>query len=499
MLPEIVDVVVVGAGNAASCAALAARESGLTVVMLEAAPEEAKGGNTAYAGGRMRIAYDGVDDLVKVIADLSEDEIRSIDFGSYTASEFFDEMARITDYRCNPDLVEFMISSSLATVIWLRAQGVRFLPSFARQSTRVGDKIRFFGGVVCEVSGGGEGLIEALHKRAQHVGIPIRFETSAIRLLNDGGRIAGVVALHRGQTVEVKARAVVLACGGFEANAEMRSRYLGPNWDLAKVRGTRFNTGQGLRMALDVGARAYGHWSCAHASSWDLNAPEFGDPIVRGGYQKHSYQFGIMVNARGERFLDEGADYGNFTYARYGREILTQPGLFAWQVFDQRAIPLLRETYRIRQMTMVRAETLEQLAEKMDGVDAMGFLRTVHEFNGAIAGDDSPLNAGIKDGCATRGLKVPKSNWARKLDRGPFEAYAVTVGITFTFGGIKVTTSAEAEDDGGSPIPGLFIAGEMVGGLFYNNYPSGTGLTSGAVFGRTAGISAARSAQALAR
>lgn len=204
-----------------------------------------------------------------------------------------------------------------------------------------------------------------------------------------------------------------------------------------------------------------------------------------------------MVNAAGHRFVDEGADFQTLTYARFGREVLAQPGLFAWQVFDQRAIPMLQETYRIRQVTKVQAATLEELASKMEGVDAEGFLRTMREFNLAAPIDDAPLNASVKDGLATKGLALPKSNWARPIDRGPFEAYAVTARITFTFGGVKITTKAEVEDDAGRPIPGLFTAGEMVGGIFYHNYPSGTGLTCGAVLGRTAGRSAASFAKGM--
>jgi tricarballylate dehydrogenase len=496
-LLETTDVVVVGTGNAASCAALAARESGAAVLMIDAASEDDRGGNTAYAGGQMRVAFEGVDDLTKVIDGLTEDDIRNTDFGTYTASDFFDDMARVTQYRCNAELVESVIEASLDTLIWLRGKGVRFEAAFGRQASKVDGRMTFWGGLPCIVWGGGQGLIDALHARAAGDGIRTLYQTPAIGLLRDGARIAGVQVLHNGEPHEIRARAVVLACGGFEANSEMRTRYLGPNWELAKVRGTRFNTGAGLRMALEAGARSYGHWSCAHSSCWELNAPEYGDPVVKGAYQKHSYPFGIMVNAKGERFVDEGADFQTLTYARFGREVLAQPGHFAWQVFDQRAIPLLRETYRIRQVTKVQAPTLEELAHKMEGVDAEGFLRTVEAFNRAAPASDAPYVSSIKDGLATAGLALPKSNWARPVDRGPFEAYAVTAGITFTFGGLKITTGAEVEDDAGRPIPGLFTAGEMVGGLFYHNYPSGTGLTCGAVLGRTAGRSAARFATSL--
>ena len=494
---ESVDVVVVGTGNAASCAALAAKEAGAAVLLVDAASEDDRGGNTAYAGGQMRVAFNGVDDLTKVIADLTDEDIRNTDFGTYTASEFFDDMARVTQYRCHSELVEYVIDNSFDTLIWLRGKGVRFEAAFGRQASKVEGRMKFWGGLPCIVWGGGAGLIDALHARAKKDGIRTLYETPAVGLLRDANRVTGITVLHEGETRELRAKAVVLACGGFEANAEMRARYLGLNWDLAKVRGTRFNTGAGLRMALDAGARSYGHWSCAHSSCWELNAPEYGDPIVKGAYQKHSYPFGVMVNADGNRFVDEGADFQTLTYARFGREVLAQPGLFAWQVFDQRAIPMLRETYRIRQVTKVRAATLEELASKMEGVDADGFLRTVREFNRAAPTDEAPLNASVKDGLGTRGLALPKSNWARPIDRGPFEAYAVTAGITFTFGGVKITTNAEVEDDAGRPIPGLFTAGEMVGGLFYHNYPSGTGLTCGAVLGRTAGRSAASFAKSM--
>jgi tricarballylate dehydrogenase len=494
---ETVDVIVIGTGNAASCAALAARDAGAAVLMVDAATEDARGGNTAYAGGQMRVAYDGIDDLTKVIADLTEDEIRNTDFGVYTASDFFQDMARVTQYRCHPELVEYVIGNSLETLVWLRSKGVRFEAAFGRQAYKVDGKTKFWGSLPCVIWGGGAGLIEALHTRAVKDGIRTLYATPATGLLRDASRITGVSVLHRGELKEIRAKAVVLGCGGFEANAEMRTRYLGSNWDLVKVRGTRFNTGAGLRMALDAGARSYGHWSCAHASFWELNAPEYGDPVVRGAYQKHSYPFGIIVNADGERFVDEGEDYQTLTYARFGREVLAQPGLFAWQVFDQRAIPLLRETYRIRQVTKVRADTLEELASKMEGVNAERFLRTVQDFNRAAPTHEAPLDPSLKDGLSTHGLPMPKSNWARRIDRGPFEAYAVTAGITFTFGGVKISTRAEVEDDGGIPIPGLYTAGEMVGGLFYHNYPSGTGLTCGAVFGRTAGRSAAAFARTL--
>ena len=285
------------------------------------------------------------------------------------------------------------------------------------------------------------------------------------------------------------ADAVVLACGGFESSPTWRARYLGPGWDLARVRGTRFNTGDGIQMALDIGAAARGHYSGCHAVGWDLNAPEYGDLAVGDGFQKHSYPLGIMVNNRGERFLDEGADFRNYTYAKYGAEILAQPQQAAWQLFDAKVTPMLRDEYRIREVTKVQADDLETLAARMEGVDGEALLATIEQFNQAVD-VETPFDPTVKDGRGTPGLAIPKSNWANRLDTPPYEAYGVTCGVTFTFGGLHVDADARVISQDGKAIPGLFAAGELVGGLFYFNYPGGTGLTSGAVFGRIAGIGA---------
>src|SRR3546814_366926 len=189
--------------------------------------------------------------------------------------------------------------------------------------------------------------------------------------------------------------------------------------------------GEGIKMALDIGAMPWGNWSGCHAVGWERNAPHFGDLAVGDNFQKHSYPLGIIVNAYGKRFVDEGADFRNYTYAKYGREILNQPGQFAWQVFDQKVVHLLRDEYRIQQVTKVTANTIEELAPKLEGVGAEQFIETVREYNDAVM-DEVKFNPAVLDGRGTRGLAVPKSNWANKLDAPPFEAYAITCGITFT-------------------------------------------------------------------
>jgi tricarballylate dehydrogenase len=485
------DVIVVGGGNAAFCAALAAEEAGASVLMLEAAPRDEAGGNSRFTAGSMRIVYNGIDDIRTLIPDLTEQEIATSDFGTYTQDQFFDDMARVTQYRANPDLVELLVTRSFAAAAWMREKGVRFVPIYGRQAFKIDGRFKFWGGLTVESVGGGPGLIEQLTAAALKRGIAIRYETRALDLLHDGGAVRGVRVRDGEGVSELAARAVVLACGGFEANPEWRTRYLGPGWDLAKVRGTRFNAGDGIRMALAIGASPCGNWSGCHAVGWDMNAPEFGDLSVGDQFQKHSYPFAIMVNAKGERFVDEGADFRNYTYAKYGRVILEQPNQFAWQIWDSKVKHLQRDEYHIRRVTKVTANTLEDLAARLDGVDAAQFLRTIARYNEAVR-TDIPFNPNVKDGRRTEGLAIPKSNWANTIDAPPFEGYGVTCGLTFTFGGLRITPEAAVVDLDFRPIPGLYAAGELVGGLFYFNYPGGSGLTAGAVFGRIAGASAAR-------
>ena len=271
----------------------------------------------------------------------------------------------------------------------------------------------------------------------------------------------------------------------------MRARYLGPGWDLAKVRGTPFNTGEGIRMALDSGAMPYGHWSGCHAVAWDLNAPPYGDRNVADLFQKHSFQFGLMVNVEGRRFVDEGADFRNYTYVKYGRAIMSQPQRVAFQIFDDKTAHLLRDEYRIPRVSVAKAQTIEELAEAL-GVDRRGLMATVSRFNAAV--QDGDFDPTVLDGKGTSGIEPPKSNWALPLDTPPYLGYPVTCGITFTFGGLKIDRQARVLDTESAVIPGLYAAGELVGGLFYHNYPGGAGLMAGAVFGRIAGASAAQRA-----
>ena len=487
----VVDAVVVGGGNAALCAALAARQAGARVLLLEKASLAERGGNSFFTAGGFRFAHGGLADLRRdVLTDLSDEEASAADVGPYSESTYYDDLVRLTEHLGDPELLDTLVTRSRSTVAWMRDLGVRFILMYGRQSYRVDGLHRFWGGLNVEAVGGGPGLVQALFDRAQAIGVEVCYETKAASLrLDERGRIRAVVIRGPDGFREVGAGAVILACGGFEANPEWRARYLGPGWELAHVRGTRHNTGDGIRMALEIGAQPFGNWSGCHAVAWDANSPAFGDRKVGDMFQKHSYPLGLIVNREGQRFVDEGADFRNYTYAKYGREILRQPQRLAFQLFDQKTVPLLREEYRIREVTKAEAETMRELATKLE-IDAEALVRTVSAFNAAV--QPGPFNPSILDRKGTRGVTPPKSNWALPLDSPPYVGFAVTCGITFTFGGLRVNARAEVLDTEDRIIPGLYAAGELVGGLFYQNYPGGAGLMAGAVFGKLAGELAAR-------
>ena len=487
------DVIVVGGGNAGMCAALSAQEHGARVLVLEKAPEAWRGGNGFFTAGGFRFAFKSFEELCEIVSDLSDEEKAVMEVDPYTEDNFYDDLMRVTEDQADPDMAMLVVSRSQETVRWMRDRGIRWIPMFGRQAYKVGDKFRFWGGLVLEAVGGGAGLIDMHYASAAKAGIDVRFEAKATRLVTDErGAVTGVVVRSAAGTETIESKAVVLAAGGFEANAEMRTRYLGQDWELARVRGTPYNTGDGIRMALDIGAQPWGHWSGCHAVQWDLNAPWHGDRKVGDNFQKHSYPLGLMVNLKGERFVDEGADFRNYTYVKFGRTVITQPRRTAFQIFDQKVVHLLREEYRIREVTKAEDQTIEGLAKKLE-IDVEGLVKTVADFNAAVMQKD--FNPAIKDGKGTKGITPPKSNWALPLDTPPYLGFAVTTGISFTFGGLHITSDAQVIDTELKPMRGLYAAGELVGGLFYHNYPGGSGLMAGGVFGRIAGRSAALSAK----
>ena len=347
----------------------------------------------------------------------------------------------------------------------------------------------FWGGVHVGNVGGGVGMIADHVRVASRLGIDVRYRHKVIGLIRDsgGGRITGVrVTPNGGPPVEAYAESVILAAGGFESNAALRKEHLGNGWENAKVRGTQFNRGEVLLLALDAGAARSGGWGSAHSVQWDAFAKDNeSNKVLTNRLTRQGYPLGILVNTQGERFLDEGANFRNYTYAKYGKEVLHQPGSLAYQIFDATTRALLKtEEYDMPGISVVVAETIPELASKI-GVDEEQLTATMSAFNGSI--DRSmPFDPTILDR-RSAATEPPKSNWACPLETSPYYAFPVTCGITFTFGGLKSDTYGRVLDANGRHLEGLYVAGEMLGGLFSGNYPGGSGLAAGAVFGRRAG------------
>jgi tricarballylate dehydrogenase len=488
---EYYDVVVIGAGNAALCAALAAREQGSKVLVVEKAPRHQRGGNSFFTDGAIRFAFSSLEDVRKVIPSMSDEEADKIILPPYTADQYLADMVRVTSGQTDLRLAGTLANRSYETMLWMTQQGIQFAMIYDNQSFEHDGKHHFWGNLNVKSEGRGVGLVNRLFEIADNRGIDIWYETTGCELLQgETGDITGLIVEHNSERSSVDCGAVVIASGGFEANKEKRGEELGHIWRQAVLRGTSHNTGRGLAMALEVGAQKYGQWTGCHNCSTDANAPVNGDYFDKPGdiYKKHSYPFSVMVNRDGKRFVDEGADFRNYTYAKYGREVLKQPGHIAYQIFDNQVRDLLRSEYWEKEATCIEADTLTELAEKMD-IDRDVFLKTISDYNEGV--QDGEFNPHAKDGKGTAGVTPPKSNWANRIEQPPFLAFPVTCGITFTFGGVKVSERAEVLNAEDEPIPGLYAAGEMVGGLFFDNYPGGSGLMSGAVFGKLAGGSAA--------
>ncbi|KAG4427848.1 hypothetical protein IFR05_016666 [Cadophora sp. M221] len=517
LLPSC-DILVVGGGNAGYSAAIAARQAGAQhVVLIDKCPEDWAGGNTYFTAGAYRTVHGGLDDLLPLVNNVDEKIAQLIDLEPYTEEDFRSDVDRICSGRSDVALSTALIQDSNAAIKWLASIGVRFQLSFNRQAYRLDGRHKFWGGLTLKTEDGGKGLVEDHRRAAQHFGVEVHYSTALLRLLADprasasaSGRMHTAKVLHHDQEHTITAGAIILAGGGFESNPQMRAQFLGPSWDVAKVRGTPYNTGEVLHIAIhDALAQPSGNWSGCHSVAWDANAAaDTGDRVASNEFTKSGYPLGLMVNVNGDRFVDEGVDLRNYTYAKFGRAILEQPESTAFQVWDARTTPWLRpEEYREERVQLITASTIEDLAKACaeHGLQQPNnFLRTVKAYNQAVYAHRSEnpgveWNPAIRDGLSTQSstqqLALPKSNWALPLDEAPFVAVKVTCGITFTFGGLKIDskTAQVVSSATGQGIPGLYCAGEMVGGLFYQNYPGGSGLTSGTVFGRRAARAAVAS------
>jgi len=480
------DVVVVGAGNAALTAALAAREVAAQVLVLEKAPYEERGGNSRFTGGIVRFVHGGLEDILPLVPDLTDADIARLDVEPYPADTYMDDIMRLSEGKADPALTRVLVEHSYQTVRWMQSLGVQF--ELYQTAVRQGGRLFFPAGAVIQFWSGGPGLTQRLFRAAEGRGIYVVYNAAVIDLLTaPDGRVQGVRAQTPEGLMDIHAGAVILACGGFEASAERRVRYLGEEWEKVIVRGTQHNTGELLDRLEALHAQLGGHLDGAHAVPVDAASPAVGDLNLGDLTARLSYPLGIMVNRDARRFIDEGMDFKSYSYTVMGPAILRQPGGIAYQIFDQQTVERLEARYGSGSPPAI-AETIEALAEQL-GLNAEALVRTVQGYNSAV--QDGTFNPAIKDGKRTQGIEPAKTNWALRLERPPFVAYGVRCGITFTYGGVMVNDAAQVMHRNGTPIPGLYAAGEITGGIFYHNYPSGAGLMLGAVFGRIAGTKAA--------
>ena len=463
-IPEVeCDVAVIGGGIAGLSAAITAMHEGAEVILLEKAPKLQRGGNTAIADAQIRYPHEA-------------DEYCPT---GQTKEDFFNAFMKVSRGRANKELIRVIVDNAADVVDWLTELGVQWEKGYPNVA-----------GYRRQPVGGGWQLVDTLYKHLERGGVHVAYGTAAEKLLTDRtGCVIGVRALEPDGYTDVKARGgVVIASGGFEANVEMRVRYLGRFMDNVILRGSRYNTGEGLKMALEIGAQPAGQWGDFHSAVLDARST----PFECGVTAIYIFQLGLFIDEDGERFLDEGEDFRDQTYVKFSKAIMNHKSGVVFNVFDnkvrtedpdawKRAIRTSEEPYE--------AETIRELA-KIINVPPERMEQTIQAYNSACQpGTFDPLRL---DGLCTKSLAVNKSNWARPLDTQPFLAYPVTGGITFTFGGLKANTNAQVIHTSGRAIPGLYVAGEPMGELYYYNYMGATSVLRGAVFGRIAGQHAAR-------
>ncbi len=486
------EVVVVGAGSAALVAAISAHENGCRKIrVLEKAPFEEMGGNTRFTPGFWRFAFDSQEEVRKMnlVPQISEEEWKVITIEPYPADNFYNSIMECGDGRPNKQFARWIADESNDVTLWLTKHGVEweFSDSFV---TATEDNRAYNGGLFLAVKGKGPSLIEFELAELGRLGFEVEYDTAAVGLLRDnGGAVTGVKARAPDGRYDDIYGTVILASGGFEANPEMRSRYLGPQWNLVKTRGTRFNTGEMIQAAFNLGAQPYGHIAGTHATCVDPVAPDLATLELGTTTTRVSHQWGVMINTEGKRFTDEGMDWLFQSYVRMANDVIMQPGNLAYQVFDIKVDNLL-DKLRYPHATPIVGDTFEELADQMT-VHQEQFLATMAEYNDAV--DESvEFQPTEKDGRRTRGLAPDKTNWAQKIDTPPFKAYPVESAITFTFGGLKQDLDSRILDFQDKPIEGLYGCGEVTGGFFYHRYPAGSGLIKGAITARAAGRHAAQ-------
>jgi tricarballylate dehydrogenase len=456
------DVLVVGGGNAALCAAISARRSGASVLVLEAAPKFYRGGNTRHTRN-MRCAHD------TAVGTLT---------GPYTEEEYWDDLQRVTAGRTDEALARMMIRESKDMLHWIGMQGVRFQPSLGG-TLSLGRTNSFF-------LGGGRAMLNALYRTAESLGVNIQYTAEVVDLDVQDGMFLSATLMRDGERVSVRAGTLVAAAGGFEANIEWLKQGWGNAAENFLIRGTPYNKGTMLRLLLDRGVQSTGDVTQCHAVAIDARAPKYDGGIIT---RLDCVVFGIVVNNKAERFYDEGEDVWPKRYAIWGRLVAAQPDQIGYILFDAKSLTMFMPSL----FPPIEASTIKELGDKI-GLDGEALERTVTLFNAAVR--PGSFDHTILDDCRTEGLVPPKTHWARRIDTAPFYAYPVRPGITFTYLGTRVNGDARMIMSDGKPSANMFAAGEiMAGNVLGQGYAAGIGMTIGSVFGKIAGREAASHAR----
>ncbi|MEJ2137298.1 MAG: FAD-dependent tricarballylate dehydrogenase TcuA [Desulfofustis sp.] len=453
-LSRTYDVLVIGGGNAALCAAMTAREAGASVLVLEVSPKDFRGGNSRHTRN-LRYMHDQGNEFLT---------------GPYPEDEFFEDLMRVTGGKTNEKLARLTIRESNNVGDWMREHGCMFQPAM-RGTLHLARTNAFF-------LGGGRALMNAYYRTAEELGVAISYETEVVDLIINEGMFSEAVVQRDGSEYRVRAKTAVLASGGFQANLEWLKEEWGPAADNFIVRGSPYDKGKVLKIMLENGAKQIGDPRQCHAVAIDARAPKYDGGIVT---RLDCVSFGVVVNREAKRFYDEGEDFWPKRYAIWGRLVAQQPDQIGYSIIDAKSIDLFMPSV----FPPVEAQSLRELADKLE-LDPQKLEATISQYNEATR--PGSFDPGELDDCRTEGIEPVKSHWARPIDTPPFYGYPLRPGITFTYLSVAVNERAQVLMKDDTPAANIFAAGEiMSGNILGQGYMAGFGMTIGTVFGRLAG------------
>ena len=479
-----IDVLVIGGGNAGLCAAISAVCKTNSVLLLEKASYEERGGNSALTMN-FRFSHSHIEELLCLlnlfaVKESNLSRLRKY-YLAYSENNFYSDLMKVSNYRANSELSSILVKKSYETIRWIRTFGHEW-------------EIKpciLAGSLPIRIVGGGRKLQNINFTTAEQRGVKIIYGCELIDLVAYDNYVKEATVLYKNERITIQAKTIILACGSYEASSSMRKKYLGAHWEHIALRGVPFNTGQGLRSAANIGGLLYGDFSECHATPQNSLLKPYilpGENEESQNNSRYAFNYGISINNQGERFADEGEGLPNFIYAKFGRKIIEQPNQLAYQIFDTQTVRFLPDGYFVGG-NYAKANSLMELGKTLK-IDCIALQKNIENFNQSIT--PKTINLSRLDGIRTNGISLPKSNWALSINKPPYFAFPVKAGITFAYGGLKINTRTQVMRQDNIPLHNLFACGEIVGGVFWGNYAGGSGLMSGSVFGKIAGETAAK-------